>query len=133
MKNIISKSVFILLFLVLAGLTTVKAQQVTLTIIDNTGGALNDHYHVSWIVYTLSPYTQWPCSSNDQLVSPVSTPVSVNFFANVNDVKDPVFYVYFRVTRHNLLEGLVGSGENVVGPMTTTQLQGPWTASVTVN
>jgi len=134
MKNFILKSIFAsLLMLCLTSFMTAHGQSpMSLTISDDTGLAV-DHYVASWIVYTLSPYTQWPCDDNDRdLGLPPSYPVSVFFNANVNDVKYPVFYVYVRVVGYNAFDIPIVQGDNTAGPMTTAQLQGAWSITVPV-
>jgi hypothetical protein len=133
MKNIFLKSVFsLLLILVIAGFSTVHGQTVNLTINDSTDGAALDKYIISAAVYSLSPYTTYPCTGTPQPFDPYSTFSNpFVFYANVNDVKIPVFYARVRVERKSQSGILVGSGDNYVGPMTTAQLQGSW--SITVN
>ena len=134
MKNIILKLVFTsIITLALAGLTNVQGQTMSLTV-NNNSGLTVDHYVVSWTVFSLNPYTTYPCSPSSWiLTTPFSFPTSIPFTANVNDVRDPIFYVYVRVVGYNQFNNPICSGDNTVGPKNTAQLQGSWSITVTVN
>jgi hypothetical protein len=135
MKNIILKMVFAsIITLALAGFTNVQGQNpMWLTVNDNSGLTV-DHYAVSWTVFSLNPYTVYTCDHySDPIPPPFVYPVQITFVANVNDVRDPIFYVYVRVIGYNQFNNPICSGDNTVGPKNTAQLQGSWSITVTVN
>ncbi|MEI7663957.1 MAG: hypothetical protein WCK34_17255 [Bacteroidota bacterium] len=134
MKNIILKMVFAsIITLALAGFTNVQGQSMYLTVTNNSGLTV-DHYVASWTVFSLNPYTVYTCDHySDPIPSPFSFPTLIPFTANVNDVRDPIFYVYVRVIGYNQFNNPICSGDNTVGPKTTAQLQGSWSIAVTVN
>jgi hypothetical protein len=103
---------------------------VNIFINDDTGFSIAN-YTATWTVFTINPYTTYPCDIYTD--SSPTTTISTGFFANVNDVKDPVFYVKVKVIGYSSWPMLLNMGDNIIGPMTTAQLQGAWDITVTVN